>query len=222
MFTGSAPFRGETPLDVLMRQVNEPPTPPRAVSPELPQHIERALLKALSKDPGGRWPSATLFVEAIRGRVDASHVQTISLGGHLSTLGLTGPGAPATPAAAVPAATPKRTPSRLRRLGLFTLVALTLGGAVLLGLWRYAASLQATPSSPHPPAPDMVEFLTAGARRALDEGDYPAALKFAALALRLNPDSGGAKELNERVRKAWDAERSLGLWEPSPGPSPAR
>jgi serine/threonine-protein kinase len=219
MLTGAPPFRGETPLDLLMRQVNEPPTPPRALSPDLPAHVERALLKSLAKDPAERWPSATLFVEAIRGRVDVSHVQTISLAGRLETLAITAPSAHPEPGPKEPAP-PARPRLSLRRFAVLVLLGVVLGGTAFFGLRRYAASLEATPSSPRPPAPETIEMLLAGARRALDEGDYPGALRFAELALRLQPGAPGASALADRARTAWDAETSLGLWQPSPSPSP--
>lgn len=53
MLTGSVPFTGEAPVDVMIKQVNEPVPPPRDVAPdaEITDEAERLILKALSKDP---------------------------------------------------------------------------------------------------------------------------------------------------------------------------
>jgi len=63
MFTGRVPFSADTPVAVLMKHVNEPlPLPGRDVVPE---PLLRALLKAATKRPEERWPSAGAFVDAL-------------------------------------------------------------------------------------------------------------------------------------------------------------
>jgi serine/threonine-protein kinase len=57
LITGRVPFTGETPMQVVMRHVNEPPRPPSdyvAVNPEL----ERLIMRALAKYPAERQQSA--------------------------------------------------------------------------------------------------------------------------------------------------------------------
>jgi hypothetical protein len=57
IFTGIPAFRGDTPLEVALKHIREAPTPPRGVEPTLPEHIERAILKCLEKDPAKRFRS---------------------------------------------------------------------------------------------------------------------------------------------------------------------
>lgn len=53
MLTGRVPFTGEAPVDVMIKQVNEPVPPPRDIAPdaEITDEAEQLILKALSKDP---------------------------------------------------------------------------------------------------------------------------------------------------------------------------
>jgi hypothetical protein len=63
LFTGRVPFAADTPVAVLMKHVQEPlPLPPPDVMPE---PLLRALLKAATKKPEDRWPTAGSFVDAL-------------------------------------------------------------------------------------------------------------------------------------------------------------
>jgi WD40 repeat protein/class 3 adenylate cyclase len=55
MFTGKPTFRAETPMAVLLKQIREVPTPPREFKPNIPRHIERAILRCLEKKPDDRF-----------------------------------------------------------------------------------------------------------------------------------------------------------------------
>jgi len=54
MLTGATPFNGETHLAIALKQVSEPPRPPREIVPSIPNELESVILHALTKDPGGR------------------------------------------------------------------------------------------------------------------------------------------------------------------------
>jgi serine/threonine-protein kinase len=53
MLTGTVPFTGETPVDVMLKVVSQPVIPPRQKAPdiEITPEAERLIMKALSKDP---------------------------------------------------------------------------------------------------------------------------------------------------------------------------
>ena len=53
MLTGTVPFTGETPVDVMLKVVSQPVIPPRLKAPdiEITNEAERLIMKALSKDP---------------------------------------------------------------------------------------------------------------------------------------------------------------------------
>jgi serine/threonine protein kinase len=59
MLTGTVPFAGSTPVDVMLKLVSEPVTPPRKRAPgiEITDEAERLIMKALSKDPRRRQQS---------------------------------------------------------------------------------------------------------------------------------------------------------------------
>src|SRR3972149_6251314 len=55
--TGQLPFEGETPMAVAIKHVNTPLPRPREVNPNLPEGIERVLIRALAKDSALRFGS---------------------------------------------------------------------------------------------------------------------------------------------------------------------
>ena len=56
--TGRLPFEGDTPVSVALKQVNEPPIPPRQINPAIPSSLEAVILKAMAKQPKDRYASA--------------------------------------------------------------------------------------------------------------------------------------------------------------------
>jgi serine/threonine protein kinase len=54
MLTGVTPFNGETHLSIALKQVSEPPRPPRELVPSIPDELERVILHALTKNPADR------------------------------------------------------------------------------------------------------------------------------------------------------------------------
>jgi serine/threonine-protein kinase len=67
VFCGRPPFRGDTPIAVGFAQLTEPPRPPRELRPEIPEGVERAILRALAKDPAARFADAAAFRKALIG-----------------------------------------------------------------------------------------------------------------------------------------------------------
>ena len=56
--TGKLPFDGPDAVSVAMKQVNEAPVPPRDVKPGIDPNLEAIIMKAMSKDPRDRFPTA--------------------------------------------------------------------------------------------------------------------------------------------------------------------
>lgn len=67
MLGGMPPFTGATRAAVLARQIAEPVPPLRTLRPDLPAGIERAVGRALAKQPEQRYASAGEFAAALRG-----------------------------------------------------------------------------------------------------------------------------------------------------------
>lgn len=57
MFTGRRAFQADTPVAVAMKHIHESPPSPRSIEPDLPERIERAILKCLEKNPARRFQS---------------------------------------------------------------------------------------------------------------------------------------------------------------------
>ncbi len=58
MLTGRVPFNAKTPLAVVTKHMYEAPPAPRSLNPQLPPVVERAVLRALEKDPQARYQTA--------------------------------------------------------------------------------------------------------------------------------------------------------------------
>jgi eukaryotic-like serine/threonine-protein kinase len=54
---GVVPFHSPNYLKVLQKHVNDPPRPPREHRPDLPESLERVILRAMEKDVAGRYQS---------------------------------------------------------------------------------------------------------------------------------------------------------------------
>jgi hypothetical protein len=65
MLTQSVPFDADTPLAILMKHLNDPLPLPRKIVPTIPEPLERIVLKALTKDPAGRYATADEMAEAL-------------------------------------------------------------------------------------------------------------------------------------------------------------
>jgi len=66
MLGGESPFTGATPTAVLARQMSDTVPPLITVCPEVPPAIERAVLRALAKEPEQRYRTAGEFAAALR------------------------------------------------------------------------------------------------------------------------------------------------------------
>ena len=66
MLTTRVPFEGPTPLSTLLRLVNEEAVPPSAQSANVDPDLERVCLKAISKKPEDRYPTAREMRAALR------------------------------------------------------------------------------------------------------------------------------------------------------------
>jgi len=174
MVTGRPPYEAETPLAVVLKHIQEPLPLPRSIRPELPEEVERVILRALAKEPGDRFQTAGEMVRALDAAVRATEaaVRTQVAAG----------GEPASTEAAAPR--PVAGPRGARRIrwarvaawagvGLVALVAIVL----ILGrgpLWVQINEdqLAATATTTSPPAPTAQLYTSSGQR---SEGFYPGA-----------------------------------------------
>jgi serine/threonine protein kinase/Flp pilus assembly protein TadD len=62
MLTGRAPFGGETPFSVALKQKAEPPLDPRKLNPQIPAELSHLILKCLEKERTRRFQTAEEFL----------------------------------------------------------------------------------------------------------------------------------------------------------------
>src|SRR5256884_5227455 len=58
LLTGQVPFTGDTPLEIAMKHLSEPPKPPSELRPDVPHDLDMVVLRALAKDPADRYETA--------------------------------------------------------------------------------------------------------------------------------------------------------------------
>jgi serine/threonine protein kinase len=63
--TGRPACKRDHDVATLWAHVNEPPQPPSELAPELGSEVDEPLLRALAKDPADRWPTCTVFAQAL-------------------------------------------------------------------------------------------------------------------------------------------------------------
>lgn len=59
MLTGRLPFTGDSAIAVGFQQMKDPPPAPRSINPQIPESVERIILKALEKNPIHRYRTAS-------------------------------------------------------------------------------------------------------------------------------------------------------------------
>jgi serine/threonine protein kinase len=65
LVTGRKPYAADTPVAIMLKQINDALPSPRLFSPELPEGLENLLLKALAKKPEDRYPNMGEFAAAL-------------------------------------------------------------------------------------------------------------------------------------------------------------
>lgn len=65
MLTGELPFRGDSPISVALKHIQELPKPPGLINPDIPESVEKLIMKAIAKDPEDRFATADEMKEAI-------------------------------------------------------------------------------------------------------------------------------------------------------------
>ncbi len=75
MLTQRTPFDADTPLAVLMKHINDPLPLPRQIDPEIPEPLERVVLKALTKRPEDRYRSAREMAQALEAAAEEAGLE---------------------------------------------------------------------------------------------------------------------------------------------------
>src|SRR5262249_11871489 len=67
LLTGADPFAGESPREIITAQLFQPPRP---LPPNIPEPVQRVVLRALEKDPNDRYADAAEFMAAVEEAFD--------------------------------------------------------------------------------------------------------------------------------------------------------
>ncbi len=94
MATARLPFAGDEPTSLIYQHVHAAPKPPRALAPDLPEVIEKLILRCLAKEPAERFATPDEFLLAVQDARD--QIRGVST----STIPLLSPAAAPAPAGA--------------------------------------------------------------------------------------------------------------------------
>ncbi len=72
MAVGHLPYQAETPMAVVVKHIHDPLPPPRQKDPNLPESVERVILRALNKNPEDRYPTVGDMVKALESATEVS------------------------------------------------------------------------------------------------------------------------------------------------------
>jgi serine/threonine-protein kinase len=125
-FTGHVPFRGETPISTILKQIHDAPPLDGPDGLRLPPALRPVLTRALAKDPADRYQTAREMAEALREARSPSRRQQ-----PIATDALRSPTLPLDNTATEHMAGPRPRPRRWPRLLTVPLVAIAAGFALL-------------------------------------------------------------------------------------------
>jgi tetratricopeptide (TPR) repeat protein/TolB-like protein len=85
MVTGRVPFKSDSRLEILSRQISERPEPPKALNPELPDFLNQIILKCLEKKRESRYQSTEELLEDLEQAQTTTRARSIRLSGERAT-----------------------------------------------------------------------------------------------------------------------------------------
>lgn len=129
MLAGRTPFTGENPVAVAAAQVGRMPPALRDLAPHVPEHVVRAVERALAKEPASRPPTASAFVQMLRSPDATVPVETVRLDAQTQVLA----SAPRTKVLPAVAVAPDESAGPARRLRRHGKAAALLAGSLILG-----------------------------------------------------------------------------------------
>jgi eukaryotic-like serine/threonine-protein kinase len=177
MLTGKVPFSGDSAIEIAMKHLNELPKPPSKIRPEIPEDLDRVVLRALAKAPEDRYQTAEAFAEDLH-RVEAglpiapetSEAATALLAAPGATIGGTTqvlpgdatqiapprPDAPRVPPPYKPAYMYEEPPPKRRRWAPWLVVALLLAAAGIAGWYVFTKIQDQLAANATIPVPNVV------------------------------------------------------------------
>ncbi|MFO3796342.1 MAG: serine/threonine-protein kinase, partial [Anaerolineales bacterium] len=142
MLSGKPPYQADTPMSLALKHITEPPPDILQVNPSLPPALAALIRKAMAKDPGERFATASEMVRALR-EIMQGKVPSFWLEDMPTTTA---------PMATLPAV-PRAAPRRFNLLPVIAagslLLLLALAAVFGMGLWPrlFEGALRITPTS---------------------------------------------------------------------------
>jgi hypothetical protein len=143
MVTGGVPYSAETPMAVVVKHITEPLPLPRTINPDVPEGVERVILKALAKTPDDRYETAGKMAAALR-KVVAGLDTAVARQAAVPAVAGTPVAAPtileeggATQVVSAPVEAPPPQPAKRRRVPIWAIV--VAGLMALVTLWAFCA-----------------------------------------------------------------------------------
>jgi serine/threonine-protein kinase len=227
MLTGKVPFSGDSAIEIAMKHLNELPKPPSKIRPEIPEDLDRVVLRALAKAPEDRYQTAEEFAEDLH-RVEAglpiapetSEAATALLAAPGATIGGTTqvlpgdatqiapprPDAPRVPPPYKPAYMYEEPPPKRRRWAPWLLVALLLAAAGIAGWYVFTKIQDQLAANATIPVPNVVALREELAKAKLaDAGLVPKVERAAStefdkgIVMDQRPDAGARVQKGDEV-----------------------
>jgi Kae1-associated kinase Bud32 len=87
MVTGRFPFIAETPIATVFKHINAPLPWPRTINPDIPETLEKILVKLLEKNPADRYQTADVLVDDLEKLQNqlSDHAQPVTVTTHLQS-----------------------------------------------------------------------------------------------------------------------------------------
>ncbi|HWR13846.1 MAG TPA: serine/threonine-protein kinase, partial [Terriglobales bacterium] len=86
MVTGEKPFHGDSNFSIMAAHINQAPTPPIDLHPDLPPGLNEIILTAIAKAPEERFQSAEAFSNAIRSVLNSVQDSRTMVQGSMNTV----------------------------------------------------------------------------------------------------------------------------------------
>ncbi len=130
LLTGQPPYQAQTPLAVVLKHVREPLAPPHTIKVDVPEPLERIVLKAMAKNREQRYQTASEMEHALK-----SALREIESGAVTTALPVSRTQAVSKSTATAPPAQPApRKMGAVWIIGLMVAALLCVGGLGLLGV----------------------------------------------------------------------------------------
>ena len=161
LLTGSVPFSGESPISVALKHLQEDIVPPGELNPELPQELDKIVMKTLHKDRNLRYPGALELKDDLQEWLESRE--------EVDYRERKGRSFYAPPGNSFAEDDEEREEVKKRRFKLKKMLYTGVLAAVLLLFWGGFALLRGILIVPEVPVPDVRNFSTQEAQNKLSE-----------------------------------------------------